>query len=909
MSFENLPALLALIPMLLLVHVAGRRPGAAGRLRWIIAVLLPLALARPVLHRGGDGLDLVVLVDRSRSMPAGSDAEADGLLQLIEQEAGPTHRVGIVSFGREARVERAPVKGGRFAGFQRAVDGDATDLAAALDLAEQLLPRDRAGRVLLVSDGQATGGDARAAARRLALRGTPVDFRHLSRRETGQDVAVRELAVPASLATGEPFHLTARVVASSAREVEYVLRRNGALLSRGTTTLREGENRIVFRDRLDEQGLAEYRFELLGVGDEVPENDQGRAVVRAEGRPQVLILRQDGQAGALARTLAKSGLEVKVAAPAIPSLDALEGFAAVVLEDVPAEALGERGMRVLDAWVRLKAGGLLVTGGPSSFGQGGYHRSILDPLLPVSMELRPEQRRGSMAMVIAMDRSGSMSAPTPDGRTKMSLAAEGAVAALQLLAPGDEAGVWVVDQKAHRIVELTPVEEGLPLDRVASISAMGGGIFVFEALEATAFEIDQSTKQTRHIVLFADAADAEQPGNYQELLADLAKKKITVSVIGLGRETDSDAALLTDIARRGNGRVYFTESAMELPRLFAQETIIVARAAFIDEPTAVAPAGELALLGAPDPVLLSPPHLGGYNLTYLRPSAGALYRTLDENHAPALAAWSRGLGRVAAFTGEVDGPRAAILTGWRGYRALFGKTVRWAMGPEESGDAVLKVRREGHDLLVTAEIDPDASERYAGASVTLLRGSAEGTPEEAPLRLESDGKLVARFRLSGSDTYHPVVKLGGEVLRAPPATLPYAPEFEPRAPDAGRRELEAIASLTGGRERLSVEGLFERAALSHSRLPLAPWLTALVLLLVLLEVAARRLIPAQRPAVAAPSPMPGSQPTVPFRDAPAVEATEPAPSAETEAAPSPPLDATASALEMARARRKKAQDR
>ncbi|MFN7134760.1 MAG: VWA domain-containing protein, partial [Myxococcales bacterium] len=217
-------------------------------------------------------------------------------------------------------------------------------------------------------------------------------------------------------------------------------------------------------------------------------------------------------------------------------------------------------MRVLATSVEERGGGLLITGGPSSFGQGGYHRSPLDPLLPVSMELRPEQRRGSLAMVIAMDRSGSMAAPTADGRTKMALAAEGAVAALQLLGPGDEAGVWVVDEKAHRIVELMPIED-VPLGKVASITSQGGGIYVYEALEATAFEIDQSRKATRHIVLFSDAADSEEPGAYQQLLADLAKKKITVSVIGLGRQSDSDGALLEDIARRGGGRIYFTRPA------------------------------------------------------------------------------------------------------------------------------------------------------------------------------------------------------------------------------------------------------------------------------------------------------------------------------------------------------------
>ena len=67
----------------------------------------------------------------------------------------------------------------------------------------------------------------------------------------------------------------------------------------------------------------------------------------------------------------------------------------------------------------------------------------------------------------------------------------------------------------------------------------------------------------------------------------LSKAGITCSVIGLGTKADPDAALLEDIAKRGGGRCFFTDRAEELPRLFAQDTFVVARNSFIDEPIAV----------------------------------------------------------------------------------------------------------------------------------------------------------------------------------------------------------------------------------------------------------------------------------------------------------------------------------
>ncbi|HEY3451334.1 MAG TPA: VWA domain-containing protein [Myxococcales bacterium] len=840
MTFEAPQALLLAIPLALLVFKLGRIPAPASYLRWALVPIVTLALARPVFDRGGDQIDLVLVVDRSRSMPQGSDAAAEEILGYAESRRAAGQRVGIVTFGREARVERAPSSDARFSGFQRPVDGEASDLASALHAAEQLMPESRSARVLVLSDGRATGGDPMAAARRLALRGVPIDFRLLARQEAKADVAVLDLEAPTSLTSGEAFHLTATVRAASPGTAAYTLVRNGSPIGRGKLELAGGEQRVTFRDRLEKPGLVDYRLEVEGAGDTVPENDTGRAVVRVGGPQRVLLMRADGKPGALAQTLRADGLQVQVVAPTFASLDALEGVSAVVLENVPAQALGEPAMRVLDLFVRERGGGLVVTGGPQSFGQGGYFRSALEDLLPVSMELRKEQRRTPVALVVAMDRSGSMSMTTPEGRQKIAVAAEGVVGALTLLAEGDEAAVWVVDERAHEIVPLTPIEKGLDLGKVATIQSEGGGIYIYEALEAAGLQAMQSDKPVKHVLLFADADDSEEPRDYVKLIGDLRAKGVTVSVIGLGTPADHDAALLVDVAQRGGGRMYFAETAYALPRLFAQETIEIARAAYVSDPTPLTVSGDLAMLGPVQAVLSQAPTVGGYNVTYLRPGAGVAYRTGDDNKAPALSLWQRGLGRVAAFAAEVDGPKAAPLVSWPAYRALFGKVVRWSLAPPESQEALVRVRRDGHDLAVTVEVAPGQELAAGGASVTLLPGDGIGKLREEALRPEGDGRLAAHFTLDASGSYHPVVKLGGKVFKGPPATLPYAPEYEPQPPARGRELLAAMARLTGGLERLSVDGVFDRVPGGPGRFPLAPLLVALALGLMVGEVALRR---------------------------------------------------------------------
>jgi hypothetical protein len=188
----------------------------------------------------------------------------------------------------------------------------------------------------------------------------------------------------------------------------------------------------------------------------------------------------------------------------------------------------------------------------------------------------------------------------------------------------------------------------------------------------------KATAGAKHIILFADAADAEEPGEYKALLAECEKSGITVSVIGLGKPTDSDAELLRDVAKRGNGQSYFTESAEELPRLFAQDTIIVARSTFLEQATPVQFTGGLVTLtGKQFPAA---PALGGYNLTYLRPQANLAALTTDEYNAPVVAAWQAGSGRALAYTGEADGQFAGAFANWAQAGEYFTSLARWTAG-------------------------------------------------------------------------------------------------------------------------------------------------------------------------------------------------------------------------------------
>ena len=815
-------------------------------LRIVLLLLVLLSLAGLAIYLPARAGTVVVVADRSRSMPHDSEMLHKEAIHILQAAMSADERLAVVAFGRTAGVERAPQKG-PFTGFVHAVGGDASNLNDALEEALALIPRDAPGKILVLSDGRWTGRDPAAAAARAVGRGIAIDYRPLQR-AAANDLAITRVDAPPKVGPGASFLITAWVHAPERQEIAFELRRGPVLVARGKRQLESGLHRLTFRDQADRPGAQGYTLTVTGQGDDpVPENNRARFLVGVEGTRPVLLVNSSGGTG-LARLLRAGGVEVAALSPAQCrwTLEELARYRAVILENVPADQIGTPGMETLSAWVRETGSGLMMTGGRSSYAPGGYFRSPLEPLLPVSMELRNEHRKLAMAIVVALDRSGSMAMPVAGGKVKMDLANLGTVQVLDLLGPMDELGVLAVDTEPHVIQPLGLVEDRTRVrNDILRIQSMGGGIYVYVALDAAVNMLAAAKSANRHIILFADAADAEEPGHYEQLLERCNRDNITVSVIGLGKESDKDGPLLQDIARRGKGRCLFSDSPEELPRLFAQETFVVARSSFLDEVTPFRTTSGLAALTGKN--FKAPQPIGGYNLCYLQPGANLAAVSVDEYEAPVVAAWQAGLGRVLCYSGEADGKYTGPIAKWNEVGDFFTSLTRWTAG--ESGQRT-------DNLLVTQDVkkgiariqvhfDPERkADPFTGLPrLTTLRAEAGEKPraEHTALQWTDPDTLAADVPLYGTETALATVDIPGQKpISMPPVCLPYSPEYEPAASGSGLAALEHLARATGGKERVDLTGIWAELPREPRLVELAPWLLITAVVLLLLEVLERR---------------------------------------------------------------------
>ena len=222
--------------------------------------------------------------------------------------------------------------------------------------------------------------------------------------------------------------------------------RDGEIVQRLQAKVAAGEDVLTFPEPAGTSGLHRYDVEITAKDerlDETADDNTASAFVRVRGPARALVI--DGNADATGfMTAALEAAGFRVEGGGLSSLPAgvggMANYDLIVFGDIPAHDLRVSQIEGLASYARDLGGGLVLTGGDASFGPGGYARTALEDVSPVSFDLKQEKRRASLAEVIAIDISGSMGAQV-GGQTKLELANEAAYRSADLLGGGDQLGV------------------------------------------------------------------------------------------------------------------------------------------------------------------------------------------------------------------------------------------------------------------------------------------------------------------------------------------------------------------------------------------------------------------------------------------------------------------------------------
>lgn len=840
-TFENPAFLLLLIP-LVIGQILWHFPSRSGNiLQFFINLFLVCALSGMNIRLPEKEGTLFILCDRSLSMPAGAEKVMEQHISNISKKM--KNAPGIISFAGTSLVESSPGSGS-FKGFRGVLsDRNASRTGNAINEALRLIPQGTPGRILLISDGLWNGNSPESALSRAVMRRIQVDLLPL-KTESGRDFAITGVTAPLRVAPGEYCSVVCQVYAPFPARIKCRIRKDQGAWQSREVSLQRGMNRIFWRDRSSRSGVSRFDFAIEPPqGDETVENNTASHLVET-GNPGKILLLSRTPSGNLGKLLRASGFDVETVSPPSPKVtpENLGSYRAVILENLPASALEPRTIALMAELVRSGRMGLLMTGGSSSFAVGGWYKTPVGDILPAALEQQHDIRRRKAAVMIALDRSGSMAANI-DGVTKMAMANLAASESYKLLSPLDEFGLIAVDSSVHQVVPLANKGDSPdPTGNILSIESMGGGIFIDKALHEALRQLSESKAPVRHLLLFADAADAEQPGNYRELLQRAVKAGITVSVVGLGSEASCDAGLLKEIARLGRGKCYFADNASELPRIFAEDTFVMARASFVREKSFFTPTADLSLLPGAEKIT-GELESAAYNLCFPKEQSRVLLNVKGTSPTPAALTGYAGLGRTAALAIEADGEFSGAFASDARAGTLLAALIRYVMMPRETTrkDCFITQSMDAGIFKSGILLDPERRKLPFAQTPRLkvLISHTNGKVElrTLPFTWQGADHLSAELPVPSGATVNGAVEFSdGEMAALAPAVNTLSPEFA----GAGSQDIADLIRRMGGTVRSNFDNLGSLMEVQKSYRSCRVWLLGGAIVLLLLQIWMRR---------------------------------------------------------------------
>jgi len=784
-------------------------------LRSLLVLLLVAALAGFQFQWASDRLAVLYLLDQSASIP---EAQRQSMMEYVVKEV-KTHRnrqredlAGVIVFGRDALIEVPPFDDDipgigqveSLVGMRR----DATNLAAALKLAQASFPEGTARRIVLVTDGNENLGDARAEAKKLSDAGIGIDVVpvHL---QTRAEVAIEKVTIPPDVRRGQPYEV--RVVVNNLTQptdadpgfvkgkltIVRTMGKSSDFHVEEEVTLKPGKNVYTFQQKVEQSSVYTYRaiFTPQDAQDDlIAQNNEATAFAHIRGKGKVLLIEDfasPGQFEFLVQRLRLQNLEVDVmpSNDLFTSLADLQPYDTVLLANVPRSS-GDSSDKIanftddqISMLVRnteQMGCGLIMLGGDASFGAGGWTNTELEKAMPVDFQIENVKVQAVGALVLMMHAS-----EIPEGNHWQKVVARQAVS---MLSAADYAGCihwhnqaskesWLWNQSQGGLVRVGPnksrmlsqIDRMSPGDMPDFDPAMRMALAGFKRVQAS----------VKHMIVISDG-DPSPPS--PTFVAQCRANSITVSTVAVGAHGPAESSRLRNIAADTGGKYYEVRDPRALPRIYQRETRRVARPLVKDLPD-VPPrmVGRNDIVeGINDPL----PPIRGFVLTTVKdnPLVEVLMRSPEPDepeNSTVLASWTYGLGRAAAFTTDAGYRWSTSWKEWENYDKFVSQLVRWSMRPldDQGKFSVASDIKDGKVRIVVTALDKDDEFlnflNMSGAAITPGL-----TSKDIKIEQVAPGRYVGEFDAEQAGSYFLTISPNpGAAPLLSGINVPYSAEF------------------------------------------------------------------------------------------------------------------------------------
>lgn len=801
--------------------------------RVVIFILLILAFGNITINLKGRNISTVFLLDVSESAGDFEESGKDFISTAIESMPRG-NKAGVVLFGDNSKIDKVLNKKKEYKSIDEKPVLTATNIQEAVESALGLFERGGSKRIVLITDGEENQGDI--------LKSIPlineqkIDFKvYKITGEKGDEIYVDNVKVPDNISVGEEFSVSIDIKSNYATKAKLTLFSGRNKVGEQHVQIQKGKNSFVFKDKQSSGGFKGYRVLIEADGDKNKVNNEFSTFTNVMDKPNILLINGvKGDSKALEEILVNSGANIKKISPsASPStLNELLEYKSIVLNDVHRDDLSNGFMDNIEAYVKDYGGGLITFGGEDSYALGGYKDTSLEKVLPVYMDKRGKNEVPSISINLIIDKSGSMSAEG-GGVSKLTLAKEAAMKALENLREVDEISVIAFDDTYDEVVPLQKVGDKEAIRELISGIQIRGGTSIYPALEQGYNMQMQSSAKIKHTILLTDGQDGYGFDNYANLLKNFNDNNITLSTVAVGEGANAD--LLNQLASIGKGRSYYTDIYTDIPRIFAKEVLLSAGTYIINEeftPKILSNHEILAGVKTSDGI----PSLLGYIGTSIKENAVEI---LSSNHdEPILAAMQYGIGRTVSFTSDVSGQWSKNYLAWE-YGPQLIKNMVYFTIPKYGEEGKLNISQEGNEAKVEFYNDKISKD----AKVKGIYNGENGEEGEFELSQVEPGKFQANIPLSSLGFYNFSIREeeSGEIKTNYKGAfaLQYSDEYKF---NTNGEKLDVVIKETKGSFINKPEEVFEgKLQREYKKINLTTPLIIISILLFMLDIVYRRL--------------------------------------------------------------------
>ena len=623
--------------------------------------------------------ELIILVDVSESGET-ERGQKDELVESIVSISNGDYNVGIVKFGY-GQVYAAELSANTnkvISDYYASDDPDTTasDIASALEYASSLLSYPKSAKMILLSDGIETDGEALSVIRAIASRGVKVDTVYFPTKDV-PEVQILSVDIPEQyLMIDEPFNVELNIKTNIPIQGELLIdlefTDNGKIVGETQLTITEKEMTVPIELTLDERGFHELAFKISQSDDTSDKNNTYHTYVSIQQFNKILLIEKySGESAAMQEIFADNydvtTISVENSQSEIPrSIEELAEYEQVILVNIAYSDMPGGFEELLHRYVYNLGGGLFTVGGindgtvtnpiPHAYNREDLEKSTYyKQMLPVSaIDFTPPT-----AVMIVVDSSGSMTTDAIEGKTKYDLALDGATACLDTLGDRDYCGIVSFQSTANEKMQLIPVAQK---EKIVEIIAdmrvnMDAGDTIFSGAIIRAGEalavLDNVEK--KHIVMITDGMPSDKLDVYGEYIKDNLEKGITMSIITVGSASDNYQNSMKEAAAMGGGQHYHVTDPKTIPS--KMQTVLSLEAipeiAYGEDFNLTIKDKTTVVTGIDDALL---PTLSGYYGTVKKADAVV---PLMGKYVPIYAQWKYGNGNVGSFMCDLNGTWSA----------------------------------------------------------------------------------------------------------------------------------------------------------------------------------------------------------------------------------------------------------